>query len=338
MKFNSQQDLKGDWLLYKVDQKAELLEQKLGNRRLIRLQNGLISRSFVLEPNLACVQYKNLMTGEAILRGIKPEALVKIDGENYEVGGLKGQVEYAYIKREVIDSLTANPSAFRFVDYITNPIKKRMEWNRKPYGDSKALWPPKGIELVLNFKAPTSAKQELSDLKIAVHYEIYEGIPLLSKWVTIENIGTKKITINSFTSEILAAVEFEVSEELAPPTQWRTPNMHVETDMAFSSKPDYAVFWEDDPDYLTQVHYSRKTPCLLNVKPPIGPDIDISGGESYESFRVWELIFDSTERERKSLALKRMYRVIAPWITENPIFMHAANADPAEIFPKCFTR
>jgi hypothetical protein len=331
--FNSskQDDSKNDWLLYEVNQKAELIETEIEDKKVIRLENGLISRSFIIEPNLACIQYKNLMTGEAILRGIKPEALVKIDGKNYEVGGLKGQEEYAYINREVFGKLTNDPNTFRFVDYTSNPIRKRMEWNRKPYGDPKALWPPKGIELVLNFEAPVNAEEKLPNITVAVHYEIYDGIPLLSKWFTVENRGSKDITINSFSSEILAAVEYEVSEELAPPTNWQTPNMHVETDMAFSSKPDYAVFWEADPDYSTQVHYTRKTPCLLNVKPPIGPNIDITQGEIYESFRTWELIFDSTERERKSLSLKRMYRVIAPWITENPIYMHAANADPIEI-------
>jgi hypothetical protein len=43
------------------------------------------------------------------------------------------------------------------------------------------------------------------------------------------------------------------------------------------------------------------------------------------------LIFDSTERERKGLALRRMYRTIAPWVTENPILMHVRHASPAAV-------
>jgi hypothetical protein len=322
---------KGDWLIHYVDHSAGLLEHKLDDKKFISLHNGLISRSFVVEPNLACIRYRNLMTGEALLRGVKPEALITINGEEFEVGGLEGQVDYAYIKPTDIGCLTSNLNAFQFTGYSTNPITKRMEWLRKPYGDSTMPWPPEGIELVLNFTPPTGLNGKFPDLKIAVHYEIYDGIPLIAKWLTIENTGSQKITINSFSSELLAAVEYQVSEELSPPTQWLPPNIHVETDMAFLCKPDYAVFWEPDPEYLTQVHYTRETPCLLNVKPPFGIDVDVPGGESFESFRTWELIYDATDRERKSLSLRKMYRVIAPWVTENPIFMHAANADPEKI-------
>ena len=119
---------KGDWLINEVDQKAELHESKLRGKKLIVLKNGLVNRSFIIDPNVACVQYRNLRTGESILRGVKPEAIVTINGNTYEVGGLKGQVEYAYINRETVESLSTNPEAFCFVDYSTNPIKKRPEW------------------------------------------------------------------------------------------------------------------------------------------------------------------------------------------------------------------
>ena len=37
--------------------------------------------------------------------------------------------------------------------------------------------------------------------------------------------------------------------------------------------------------------------------------------------------FDSEDRDRKGLFVKRMYRTIAPWTTENPIFMHCTSSD-----------
>jgi len=57
----------------------------------------------------------------------------------------------------------------------------------------------------------------------------------------------------------------------------------------------------------------------------------IEQGETFESFRTFELTYDSTERERKGLSLRRMYRTIAPWSTENPIIMHVRNADPKSV-------
>ena len=87
-----------------------------------------------------------------------------------------------------------------------------------------------------------------------------------------------------------------------------------------------AVHWEPDPLYTTQVNYNLRTPCLLECKPPLGPDQFIAPGEGFESLRVFELAPDSTDRERRTLAVRRMYRTVAPWITENPILMHVTSA------------
>jgi hypothetical protein len=41
------------------------------------------------------------------------------------------------------------------------------------------------------------------------------------------------------------------------------------------------------------------------------------------------LIYDSTDKERRGLALRKMYRTVAPWTQENPIFLHLTSTDPA---------
>src|ERR1700742_4728351 len=92
-----------------------------------------------------------------------------------------------------------------------------------------------------------------------------------------------------------------------------------------------AVYWTNDPTYTTQVNYNLKTPCLLECRPPIGPDQSIAPGASFATFRVFELASDSTERERRGLELRRMYRALAPWITENPILMHVTSSKPEDV-------
>jgi hypothetical protein len=42
----------------------------------VALTNGLVERRFRLSPNAATVGFENLMTGESLLRGVKPEAAV----------------------------------------------------------------------------------------------------------------------------------------------------------------------------------------------------------------------------------------------------------------------
>jgi hypothetical protein len=66
---------------------------------------------------------------------------------------------------------------------------------------------------------------------------------------------------------------------------------------------------------------------LLECRPVTGPAERVEPGKSFDSFRTWILVNDSSDRERNGLAQRKMYRTIAPWITENPIFMHLRYSD-----------
>ena len=319
--------IEADWLVMQIKEPVKI-EKRLDGREIV-LSNGLISRTFRLVPNAATVAYDNLMRGESIIRGVKPEAIVELDGQKYEVGGLQGQVEYAYLLPEWIDSLSSNPDAFLFRSFDVGKIEKRFEWNRKRYS-SNTTWPPSGKTLSLHFDPPSG---KLKGLTLSIHYEMYRGIPLLAKRLTIYNGSDEPVRLNTFTSEILAAIEYESMVE--QPAQWEYPNIHIDSDYAFHGgdpkSANKTTNWVVDPQYKTQINYLRKTPLMLESRPPIGPDMIIEPGETFESFRTFELIYDSTERERKGLAIRRMYRTIAPWATENPIIMHVRHANPKAV-------
>ena len=142
------------------------------------------------------------MNGENILRGVKPEAEISIDGIIYEVGGLKGQKNYAFLRPKEIDGLTADPSALQFTDYEVSEPKAPFEWKQVRRRAPDAVWPPKGVHLRLDFKAPDR------EIKVSVHYELYDGIPVMAKWLSLKNNTRETITIDDFTSEIIAAVEY----------------------------------------------------------------------------------------------------------------------------------
>jgi len=323
----SRRTVGSDWLVTQIDEPVKV-EERLAGREIV-LGNGLISRTFRLRPNAATVAYDNLMTGQSVIRGIKPEATVELDGHKYEVGGLQGQVEYGYLLAGQVDSFTANPNAFAFRSSESGGTKKRFNWKRKRYS-SRSIWPPPGKSLTLHFEPPAG---KLNGLTLSIHYEMYQGIPLLAKWLTISNGTGKPVKLNTFTSEILAAVEYE--SLVGEPDQWEYPNIHIESDYAFhgddSKNANKTAHWVADPQYRTQVNYRRQTPTMLEVRPPLGPDLVIDPGSKFESFRTYELIYDSTQRERKGLSLRRMYRTIAPWSTENPIIMHVRRADPKSV-------
>lgn len=539
-----------DWLIKDPDINAGAFRNEKGNELII--SNGIISRTFRLAPNAATVKLDNLVTGESLLRGVKPEANVKINGINYEIGGLKGQPNYAFLKPEWLDEMHASPSAMQFTGFDISEPQAPFEWKRVRPHAKGAEWPPKGVHLRMDYKLPQpqtllasddllpsaygrkelyktafkaldkdwkityskaherssfenegktgeiytpqntsvyiekpfnkaakiieatfdtgtdkskaygpgialvwsgktikfymrpggnayddgvpmfglwdgqrenkaaggrqvldmskpwtlriritdetvfcearpqggdwvvveklkpfetlpvavrigktngrgegidarEAKGELvrmhvmqyasygaldmnrsgglkeEDIRISVHYELYDGIPVMSKWITVENQGSQAISIDKFTSEIIAAVEYGAAVETRK-FNVPKPNIHVETDYAFASfnvedANHHAVRWEPDPEYQTQVNYLRLTPCLLKVGPEIGPAQMLHKGESFQSFRTFVMPFDSYDRERQGLALRKMYRTLAPWTTENPLMMHARFAD-----------
>ncbi len=318
-----------DWLIDPTPFKARATKSQDG--REVELNNGLLRRVIRIDPNAATVALDNLVSGESLLRGVKPEAVVEIDGKRFDIGGLKGQRNYAFLRPEWIGELRADPAAFRFVGYEIGEPKERMSWKRTRHHAPDVKWPPEGVTLRLDFATPVPTNgTAAANLRVSVHYELYDGLPCYSKWITVSNGKDKVVRVDKFSSEVLAVVER--TSEVDELSEGRTPpNIHVETDMAFggmmaSGANRRSFRWLSDPDFHTQVNYEKKTPCLLDVGPDLGPAQNIAPGGVFESFRAWVLPFDNTDRERCGLAVRRMYRVIAPWTTENPLMMHVVSS------------
>jgi hypothetical protein len=194
-------------------------------------------------------------------------------------------------------------------------------------------WPPPGKELIFSYKPDNELISNygyLKDIEIEVHYELYDGLPVFSKWIELINHSERKIKVNRFKSEILALTEAESVVDTKK--KWELPNLTLETDYNFGgmtseSIQETSIAWNTDTLFKTQVNYERLTPCLLEVYPKYGPEQEIAPGAKFTSFRVWELLHDSRIQERKGLEHRRMMRTLAPWATENPILMHVRSAD-----------
>jgi hypothetical protein len=323
-----------DWLVDEIDRSAGVYRSADGKSLI--LSNGLIRREFRIAPNAATIAFDNLMTGESILRGIKPEARVTLDGKNWDVGGLAPQPNYAFIAPEWIDLLLSRQGAMQFKDFEIGKPVERLSWARLRHHAPDATWPPKGVYLRMDYVLPIDGDARSYDVVVSVHYELYDAIPVLSKWVTVKNTSGVAVRLDSFTSELLAVVEDGTAIDNVGVGQI-PPNLHVETDYAFGGSgvrdsSRHSVHWVPDPQYETQVNYERVTPCLLEVRPAIGPAVDIAPGETFESFRTFILVRDGTDRERNGLAQRRVYRTIAPWVTENPLMLHIRQSDPETVY------
>ena len=189
--------VESDWLVVSLDRPVQLKQRPDKNE--VVLTNGLISRTFRTVPNFATIDYANLMTGASLIRGVKPEAIIELDGQQVEVGGLKGQPDYAYLDPSWLEEMTSNPEAFQFIDYSTDEPKARYHWQTERHA-SNSPWPPRRLSLTANFQPPHLFREKYKGLTVSVHYEMYEGIPVLCKWVTVKNSSVAEIIVGAVES------------------------------------------------------------------------------------------------------------------------------------------
>ncbi|CAF1910258.1 unnamed protein product [Rotaria magnacalcarata] len=142
---------------------------------------------------------------------------------------------------------------------------------------------------------------------------MYDGIPLLVKWLdVIDTSGRGDIDLSFNSIEILA-----VNQPWSPfGHSW----LYVET----NQPPGHGtnVIWAYDAEVNTipgsfppSVNCTYQTDHLIIV--PLVTELS--------SFHVHELVIGSSDEERSALAKHRLMRLLAPHTQENPIFFHMIN-------------
>jgi len=233
------------------------------------------------------------------------------------------------LKEEWIDSLTSKPADFQYKSYKVSAITPYVNWKYtgKLWAANKLQ--PTGKMLTLLFESDLPA---LQGIIVEVNYELYDGIPLVCKWINIDNKSSVKIKLDKVVNEILAAHEEESSVE-GSSSKMKTPHgIYIESNYAYNNAmnarlSDQTTNWKTDSTYTSQVSYLLNTPCLLEVYPPVGPGVELSAGQNFKSIRTNELLLDSYDRERNGLAQRMMYRKLAPWATQTPIYLFVKSFD-----------
>jgi hypothetical protein len=319
-----------DWLVAPVE-RATGVFRGADDRELV-LDNGLIRRTFRLVPNAATVALDDLRTEASLLRGVKPEARVTLDGVPFDVGGLSGQPNLAYLRAEWLDAMTADPRAMRLVGHQHGETIEPFAWRRARHDDDRP-WPPPGRSLQLHFRPPPSDDPRVTALArvtVTVHHEMYDGIPVVAKWLSVHNGTDRPVRVDRVTTELLELVEAESIVDSS--AELRKPDVTVLSDYSFGgmsvTDANRVARWVPDPDYETQVNYRRDAPLLLVTEPPLGPAVTLGPNETLTTFRVFVVVHDSTERERQGLTVRRAFRRLSPWCTENPIMMHLTDSRP----------
>ncbi len=145
-----------DWLVEPVHAKAGIYTTD--DHRDIILYNGLVKRTFRIAPNVACIDYKNMINGQQLLRAVKPEARLIINGKQYDVGGLYGQKENAYLLPEWVDQFKTSDSSFQFISYEVNDIKPFLNWKTTMWTANKKQATGKMISFKYNSESKGSER------------------------------------------------------------------------------------------------------------------------------------------------------------------------------------
>ena len=88
-----------DWLIEPAPFKASVgLSQ---DKRSLTLSNGLLRRTILLTPNAATVEYDNPASGKTILRAVKPEAEITLNGHKWgNWGARRPDVPELFVARD----------------------------------------------------------------------------------------------------------------------------------------------------------------------------------------------------------------------------------------------
>ena len=318
-----------DWLIDQPKQKADVYITT--DKKNIVLFNGLVRRSFRIAPNIACTDFQNMSSGQQLMRAIRPEAIVTINGQKINIGGLMGQKEKAYLTESMVDGFTKGNTDFIFSSIKVENIKPLINWKKNTWGAVDK--PGTGKTISFFYQSPNTS---LKDVEVVVHYELYDGIPLIVKSLSIQNNAGQSITINKIVNESLGLVEEESAVVGSSEEMKKQHGIYVETNYAFNNAMRYDIsdqttHWLIDSSYTSQVNYNYQTPCVLEVFPEKVKAINLQPGEFVNSVRTHELLMDSYDRERRGLMIQRMYKTVAPWTTQNPIFMHLVSRNDEQV-------
>ena len=234
--------------------------------------------------------------------------------------------------------------AVDFEKEVPNPVAVRIgKLGRNASGEDHNI-PGELVRLTMNEFSVYSKldqneiqkiKSRLNDLQkliISVNYELYDGVPVISKWVSIKNNSNQPVKVDQIISEYLGIADHNPYGGYRGRDDLKVkPNIHFETDMAFSAMSakvanNQTVHWGTDQDYVTQISWIQDIPNTMRIYPDNGYHLNVSAGDSFESIRTFIIPYDSYDKERNGLAQRKMYRTIAPWITENPMMFHITRS------------
>ena len=184
--------------------------------QLLTLSNGLVERTFYAGSDGAfcTVEYRHLLSRQTYFRAIGPEGNMTLNGTGLSIGGCAGQpaghTEFFTPETQAAGLRAANDTLL--LDQFSQSLPSAdFDWRPGTrHSPSDLAWPPTGIHLAVSFRLPASAPAEVgAAASVTVHYEMYDGMPVLRKWVSVAHAGAAPappLVVDSLNYEMLRGV------------------------------------------------------------------------------------------------------------------------------------
>ena len=308
---------KADWLITAPNVPVTFVPSTSGTSMV--LSNGLITREFQIQGGFGTVQFFSHIVNRSLLRCVEPEAMITLDNVSYFLGDLYQQEPLMYLNHS---NCAGNASAWGLANFTASAPQAPYPWTPGArHSPNTSHWPPRGLRVEFALKPPHNVAPQHAHVSVSIVYEMYENLPLLSKWITA-NAATGNVVVTTATVEYLA-----VTRSYAPYPSfggpWGVPDTPSTAPLlATATIPHGAqVNFVMDADVNTLDYGSANTILTASYAVSVGVALG-----SFTSFRVLELVTDTTDFERAQLSKHRMTRALAPQVQENPIFFHGTIA------------
>lgn len=190
----------------------------------------------------------------------------------------------------------------------------------------------------------------IAGIDVSVHYELYDGLPVFKKWLTVQvkapadpilvdNLFIEHLRAPNFAPEAISVVQIQPNNP-TPFSQQIVPDPN----QSFPGRTQQLWFFDADWDACCDnelhVSYSYYTRLMVGYGPdvtfggPTGPGALVTSNDTlpFESIAVRLLFHDSTDWERQGLGTRRMQQYLAPQLQESPLYTMITDISTTETF------
>ncbi len=242
--------------------------------------NGLVRRE-IEKTGCKTVTFENLQNGVQLIAAPYADFEISVNGK------------------------TQSAAVFKFEKAEEVPCLERVAFRKTETMTAGGVYPPPGKAVLLHYSTEGLPS-------VTVRYEIYDGMPVMMKRLTVHNGGKAAVTIDNIAVDVLKITD-------------NRDTLFVDSD--YDSTTDFLGL--DLQKYAK--HYARYRYDTLEVAPLQRMNVKLMPGESLDSIVSYELLFGTAYYEQRLIEVKEMYRRIAPWCTDNVSFFHLISNSPRTI-------